>query len=358
MVVTNMKSYICTLLLFLLLLVDKSLSVRIPPSLGKVIYKEIRDQAIGYAWDKTLDRIKNGISNPEPNAPVKNIPGLFRIKQYLYNFGYLLDTGPYNDDLDQHTISAIRAYQQFFKLQVTGDLNTETIQQMSLPRCGVPDLNFDYDLTTSVVSWPKGKPQWFPVGRKYLTYGFLPASEIPLIAKQVFVDAFTRWSQTTRLVNLTESVTYDEADIKIGFYDFGEVDDDAVIGGTIIRLQSSVKTGEIRLDGSNKLWMLPTVEEGSWSYTEGEFDLESAVMHQIGHILGLSHSNNQESVMYPAILPLQQRKVLITDYDNETIHELYTNGNSVNSGRFALFGSSSGLLTTFSLGFVCMALLL
>ncbi|KAL2662173.1 hypothetical protein AAZV13_02G025500 [Glycine max] len=63
--------------------------------------------------------------------------------------------------------------------------------------------------------------------------------------------------------------------------------------------------GDIRLKGA--IWSLPSENE-SLSWEDGVLDLESAAMHQIGHLLGLDHSNKEDSVMYPNVLPWQQRK--------------------------------------------------
>ncbi|RZC23128.1 hypothetical protein D0Y65_002804, partial [Glycine soja] len=68
---------------------------------------------------------------------------------------------------------------------------------------------------------------------------------------------------------------------------------------------SNVTTGDIRLKGA--IWSLPSENE-SLSWEDGVLDLESAAMHQIGHLLGLDHSNKEDSVMYPNVLPWQQRK--------------------------------------------------
>ncbi|CAJ1931801.1 unnamed protein product [Sphenostylis stenocarpa] len=107
---------------------------------------------------------------------------------------------------------------RFFNLNPTGELTNETFHQLSLPRCGVPDVNFEFSAVGNV-SWPKAGRQWFSGMR--LTYGFFPTRRIPGNATEVFRRAFARWGRAVPGLNLTEG-SYDEADIRVGFYDFDE----------------------------------------------------------------------------------------------------------------------------------------
>ncbi|XP_028182511.1 metalloendoproteinase 2-MMP-like [Glycine soja] len=131
--------------------------------------------------------------------------------------------------------------------------------------------------------------------------------------KKVFRDSFKRWAQaTTGVLRLTET-TYDNADIKVG-------------GHTPQRCHFR---------------SLPSEKE-SLSWENGVLDLESAAMH----LLGLDHSNKEDSVMYPNVLPWQQRKVELSVSDMENIQRHYTNGISGHSGRWGVL-----LITILSLGF-------
>ncbi|XP_014522111.1 metalloendoproteinase 1-like [Vigna radiata var. radiata] len=339
------------LLLFLLLLHQALLANAVPP-----VYKIRQIGQIGYKWGKrtaktVFDYIhQHNFSSPQQNQTLQKIEGLSRIKEYFYNFGYLQFSETFDDFLDQPTVSAIQTYQQSFNLTVTGKLNNETLQLISLPRCAVPDRNFDYGFTENV-SWPKAGNQWSQ--KKNLTYGFLPESDIPDNAMKVFGQAFTRWANATGLLNLTQT-KYDDADIKVGFYvldDIYDFDVD-VFGISFIREESplSVKTAEIRLN-ANRSWALPS-ENNSLSWEDDVLDLESVAMHEIGHLLGLDHSFLNDSVMYPYILPSQQRKIQLSNSDKTKILQQNIESNSGYCGSWRVL-----VITTLSLGFSYMVLL-
>uniref|UniRef100_A0A6N2MLD8 Peptidoglycan binding-like domain-containing protein n=1 Tax=Salix viminalis TaxID=40686 RepID=A0A6N2MLD8_SALVM len=67
--------------------------------------------------------------------------GLLDLKKYLKKFGYYpSDATLTSSDFDDHLELALKAYQKFYRLNVTGNLDSSTTQQMMIPRCGVPDI--------------------------------------------------------------------------------------------------------------------------------------------------------------------------------------------------------------------------
>ncbi|XP_014492085.1 metalloendoproteinase 1-like [Vigna radiata var. radiata] len=334
-----MQTYHFAFIVLLFLLLHQSLSA-IPYSSTAKVKKNKRGKTFENQW-------KREIWPPEPYAPQKKIKGLSLIKNYFVEFGYLQSFAPFSDFLDPRTISAIQTFQRRFNLQVTGNLNNQTLNQILLPRCGVPDKSFPRRFINNE-ALPSYKNRWF--GKRNITYGFLPESEIPESMRKVFRDSFTRWASATGVLNLTET-TYEKADIKVGFYSFTEGVPEQLYGISSVRLEegSNVSIGEIRLDGSY-YWAVPS-ENDSVSWEEGVLDLEGVAMHEIGHLLGLDHSFMKESVMYPYILPSQQQKIQLSNFDKNNILQQYNDAKSGYSGSWRVL-----VIILLSLGFGYMLL--
>ncbi|XP_014524382.1 metalloendoproteinase 1-like [Vigna radiata var. radiata] len=366
-----MKPYLSAfLLLFLLLLhqsqfakaaIGSSLPSNIQSALGKIKnqvkgknleklngklesaekYVDFVDEFLGYLIDSGYFKKNTTL----PNLPLnKERKGFAPLKKYLSNFGYLPSSDSFNNTVDHQTLSAIKTFMESFNLPVTSDI----LKLMSLPRCAVPDMNFDYSLHQNV-SWPKADNRWFQ--KTNLTYGFHPAEFEQSFAK-VFKNAFKRWENAAGVLNLTET-TYDDADIKVGFYNLSDVLFGNLFGLSLIRENppSSVKTAEVILNG-DLIWALPS-EKGNLSVKDGIVDLESAAMHQIGHLLGFDHSFMNDSVMYPYILPSQERKVELSNSDKNNTKKQYAN---VDSGDGGCLGVPS-ITALLSLGFAYVLLM-
>lgn len=64
-------------------------------------------------------------------------------------------------------------------------------------------------------------------------------------------------------------------------------------------------------------------------------DLESVVVHEIGHLLGLGHSSVEEAVMFPTISSRKKKVVLARD-DIEGIQFLYGSNPNFNGSTATL----------------------
>ncbi|KAL2319961.1 hypothetical protein Fmac_028930 [Flemingia macrophylla] len=258
------------------------------------------------------------------------ISGISQFKRHLSRFGYLgnKNNTSFDDVFDATFESAIVRYQRNLGLQVTGKLDSNTVSQMITPRCGDPDTSIaPYNhhhrhnhVTKNFVFFP-GKPRWSRSMPMTLTYAFSRENMIHSLSmkeiREAFQRAFQRWASVIP-VSFVEVDDFVLAEIKIGFYN-GEHGDgepfDGVLG--VLAHSFSPEIGRLHLDAA-ETWAVDFQATAS----EVAVDLESVATHEIGHLLGLSHSSMKEAVMYPSLRPRGKRADLNID-DIKGVQSLY-----------------------------------
>ncbi|KAF6175416.1 hypothetical protein GIB67_036507 [Kingdonia uniflora] len=251
-----------------------------------------------------------------------NVMGMSELKKYFHRFGYLpnLDTN-FTDMFDKNFEMALAQYQAKLGLPVTSKLDSTTLEQIMLPRCGLRDTNHDILRTTKHFAYFPGKPRWEKLTPSTLTYALSPEKTVKYLKrsdiKAAVERAFAQWASVIP-INFMETEDYSKADIKIGFYngDHGDGDPfDGVLG--VLAHAFSPESGRFHLDAS-ETWAVDFKSEKS----KVAIDLQSVALHEIGHILGLAHSSVKEAVMYPSLSP-RSKKVLLKLDDVKGVQALY-----------------------------------
>jgi hypothetical protein len=213
------------------------------------------------------------------------------VQQYLQRFGYMREEtiGTFStSSFDEGTSQALRLYQSFHGLPVTGAADEATVTEMSKPRCGFPDFPgvADYQL--------EGR-KWDRTDLTYRIVNLTPdLNDAEVRAAMRF--ALDLWENASAL---TFREVAGQADIEISFVSGDHGDGSSFDGpGQVLAhaFYPPPNGGAIAGDAH--------FDEGeSWSVAipvpAGAIDLHSVAAHEFGHSIGLAHSRVRGALMFP-----------------------------------------------------------
>ena len=224
----------------------------------------------------------------------QNAKGVGELRGYLQKYGYLTKGSSSNDNFDENVESALKHYQAFHHLRDTGVVDDETIKRMSLPRCGMPDIITNPNPNPNgLVGAPEnytffpGSPKW---SKFFLTYRRTSGATVSInetAVRRAMRDAFQSWANVSPFT--FNETTDRSADITYGFHRGLHLDLYPFDGpGRVLAHAFAPEDGRIHFD-ADELWR----SNGS------DIDFQTVGLHELGHSLGLGHSNDTDAVMQP-----------------------------------------------------------
>eukprot|EP00092_Neocalanus_flemingeri_P003487 GFUD01003738.1.p1 GENE.GFUD01003738.1~~GFUD01003738.1.p1 ORF type:complete len:277 (+),score=69.85 GFUD01003738.1:77-907(+) len=202
---------------------------------------------------------------------------------YLMRYGYLVEelTLLSVEKKENRARKAVLKFQAFAGLELTGELDKKTREKMETPRCGLSDVIANYVVEGS--KWEKEELTFSIL--KYPTNSRISNQDVD----QTVEKAFTMWENESNLV--FRRINSGNADIKISFEKYEHEDDKPFDGqgGVLAHAFFPQYGGDIHVDDSEN-W---TIDEFN-----GKNFLQT-FLHELGHSLGLEHSDVTSSVMAP-----------------------------------------------------------
>ena len=254
------------------------------------------------------------------------------LQTYLNRFGYLKvdDLGSFTNvreaapipeanlgTFDEKTLQALRSYQEFFHLPQTGELDEATVGQMSIPRCGFPDVVDAAGVSGEVVQGNR----WTTTDLRYGFENFSP-DLTEAETRDAIRAALALWSGVTPLT-FREVALNQNPEIVIRFVtgDHGDGSPFDGVGGVLAHaFYPPPNGGDIAGDAHFD-------EAETWAVAlpipAGRFDLVTVAAHEFGHALGLAHSTVSGSLMWPSVSSGSTHRFLQQNDDISLIQSIY-----------------------------------
>ncbi|KAK2552734.1 Matrix metalloproteinase-19 [Acropora cervicornis] len=214
----------------------------------------------------------------------------FEIK-FLKEYNYLSTLEKGNQNVEK----ALREFQEQSEIPVTGVFDVATIKEMKKPRCGVPDKDEKEFSESGRVKrhFSFSGHKW---NKTYLTYkffNFAKGSLTPNLQRAIVSRAFQAWEAISPLsfMDVTpDKRHYVKSDITIAFLagkHRGCLHPFDGPGGVFAHAFYPDE-GDLHFDADE-------------NWTDGVYhgtNLYSVTLHEIGHLLGLRHSNKATAIMH------------------------------------------------------------
>ncbi|XP_074788472.1 stromelysin-1-like [Athene noctua] len=222
--------------------------------------------------------------------------GMQLVQKYLENYyGFKKDGDSFIWKSNSSMTPKIKEMQEFFGLEVTGNLDSDTLDLVQKRRCGFPDV--------ARFSTFAGESKWTKQVLTYRILNYTPDLH-PADVNAAIKKALSVWSSVTPLKFIKKD--RGDADIMISFAARGHNDFIPFDGpgGSIAHAYAPGKDfgGDAHFD-----------EDETWTKSTEGTNLFYVAAHEFGHSLGLFHSKDPNALMYPvyrkpdpSVFPLHQ----------------------------------------------------
>uniref|UniRef100_A0A4W5LHQ4 Matrix metallopeptidase 15 n=1 Tax=Hucho hucho TaxID=62062 RepID=A0A4W5LHQ4_9TELE len=249
------------------------------------------------------------------------------VQSWLRRFGYLSQASRQMSTMQSSQIlsNAVSDMQRFNGLEVTGAMDPATLKAMRRPRCGVPD--------KSVEQAENGvrRKRYALTGQKWdknlLTYSIMNTTPkvVEVRTQEAIHRAFEVWERVTPLSfeeiafqDITNS-SQDTLDIMLlfasGFH--GDMSLFEGEGGSLAHAYypGPGMGGDTHFD-ADEPWTLD-------NHDPSGIDLFLIAVHELGHALGLGHSDNPNAIMAPLYQYMDTKTFSLLEDDRNGIQKIY-----------------------------------